>query len=81
VGEVLRSKLSLNSRDEPHRPPSAPTPPPRSGFVQPCAAANGGIPLLLQSARLVAAVAELESLGGILQRVHKKGNGGVYRMA
>jgi len=36
---------------------------PRSGFVQPGAAANGGIASLLQSTRLVAAVAELGSLG------------------
>jgi hypothetical protein len=39
------------------------TTPPRSGLVQPCAAANGGGPSQLQSARLVAAVAELGSFG------------------
>jgi len=38
---------------------------PRSGFVQPCAAANGGIASLLQSSRFVAAVAELGSFGGV----------------
>jgi hypothetical protein len=40
-----------------------PFPPPRSGFVQPSAPANGGIALLFHSARLVAAVAELGSFG------------------
>ena len=44
-------------------PQCRPIPLPRSGSVQPCAAANGGIASLLQSARLVAAVAELGSLG------------------
>src|SRR5438105_1575294 len=38
---------------------------PRSGSVQPCAAANGGGPSRLPSPRLVAAVAELGSLGAI----------------
>ena len=35
---------------------------PRSGFVQPCAAANPAIALRLQSTRLVGRVAELGSL-------------------
>ena len=39
---------------------------PSDHAAQPCAAANGGIALLFESPRLVAAVAELGSLGLLL---------------
>jgi hypothetical protein len=49
-----------------------PTRLPRSASVQPCAAApNGGIALLFQSPRLVAAVAELGSLAASRHRMRK----------
>jgi hypothetical protein len=40
--------------------------PPKADLVQPCAAAKGGGPSRLQSARLVAAVAELGSFAAVV---------------
>ena len=68
-----RSKANAKSTRQPAKgaAASAPSAPPRSGFVQPCAAANGGGPSRLQSTRFVAAVAELGSLG-IMRTPHRK---------
>ena len=59
-GKNGRNKHSITTPCQASNPTPSPAAP--SGFVQPCAAANGGGALLFQSTRLVAAVVELGSV-------------------